>query len=59
MNWMAYVTDGTDKHNHLTDGRAKGATIYPPELFRAISRGVSRQMILDAINTSKSETYIS
>jgi len=43
------------KHNHLTDGRAKGAAIYPPELCRAISRGISRQKILDATNTRSSQ----
>ena len=43
------------KHNHLTDGRAKDAVIYPPELCRAICRGISRQKNLDATNTNSSQ----
>ena len=35
------------RHNHLIDGRAKGAEVYPPELCRAICRGVARQKAID------------
>ena len=35
------------RHNHLIDGRAKEAEVYPPELCRAICRGVARQKAID------------
>ena len=34
-------------HNPLLERRAKGAEVYPPELCRAICRGVSRQKLMD------------
>ena len=34
-------------HNPLLERRAKGADVYPPELCRAICRGVSRQKLMD------------
>ena len=45
-----------EKHNHLTDGRAKEAAIYPPELCRAVCRGASRQKVFDATNTWSSRS---
>ena len=34
-------------HNPLLERRAKEAEVYPPELCRAMCRGVSRQKLMD------------
>ena len=34
-------------HNPLLERRAKGAEVYPPELCRAICKGISRQKLMD------------
>ncbi len=37
--------DGAHMHRHLTQGRAKHAAVYPPELCRAILRGIEKQRL--------------
>jgi hypothetical protein len=37
--------DGAHVHHHLTQGRAKHAAVYPPELCRAILRGIEKQRL--------------
>ena len=45
-----------EHHNHLIDGRAKEAAIYPPRLCRAISRGIARQQMIDDTGSYSSPT---
>ena len=40
-------TPGSHRHVHLMSGRAKKAQIYPPEMCRAVCRGVVSQMEMD------------
>ena len=37
--------DGKHKHQHLVGGRAPGAAFYPPQLLRAILRGMTRDAV--------------
>jgi hypothetical protein len=37
--------DGKHVHRHLTQGRARHAAVYPPELCRAILRGIEGQRL--------------
>ena len=35
------------RHVHLTDGRAKGAQVYPPRLMHGVLKAIKRQLELD------------
>ena len=39
------LCDKTHEHQHLVDGRAKEAAVYPPQLCRAILRGIDKQRL--------------
>ena len=42
-------------HNHLLEGRAKGAEVYPPAFCRAICRGMARQKLLEETGAYSSQ----
>ena len=47
--------DGRHQEHHpLLEGRAKKAEVYPPEMCRAICRGVSRQKLLEETGQTSS-----
>jgi hypothetical protein len=51
--------DGAHVHCHLTSGRAKHAAVYPPELCRAILRGIERQRLREGAKMlSHAETQV-
>ena len=44
--------NGEHAHRHLTSGRAKHAAVYPPELCKAILRGIEKQRLREGAKVS-------
>ena len=47
-NELAQKCRGCKRHVHLMEGRASAAQVYPPELCRAVCRGIVNQARVDA-----------
>ena len=44
---LSLVCDSSHRHQHLMSGRAAAAALYPPQLCKAICRGLAKQRSYD------------